>query len=76
MRKVELRLLEQNIKLVVTNEVINKLAELGYSPEFGARPLKRTIQQHVIIPVSQYILKNAGTKEIVANLKDDKIIVE
>jgi ATP-dependent Clp protease ATP-binding subunit ClpB len=74
--KVELRLLEQNIKLVIMNEVINKLAELGYSPEFGARPLKRVIQQHVIIPVSQYILKHAGTKEIVVNLKDDKIIVE
>ena len=75
-RKVELRLLEQNIKLVIMNEVINKLAELGYSPEFGARPLKRVIQQHVIIPVSQYILKHAGTKEIVVNIKDDKIIVE
>lgn len=75
-RKVELRLLEQSIKLVVMNEVVNKLAELGYSPEFGARPLKRTVQQYLIVPISQYILKYPEKKEITAKLHDKKIIIE
>ena len=74
--KLELRLVEQNIKLVVMPEVISKLAELGYSKEFGARPLKRAVQQYLIIPVSQHILKHPESKEITAKLKTDKIVIE
>jgi ATP-dependent Clp protease ATP-binding subunit ClpB len=73
--KLENRLLEQNIKLVVENSVISKLAELGYSSEFGARPLKRAVQNYLIVPLSQHILKNPDQKNLTAKLDQDKIII-
>lgn len=69
------RLTEQNINLEINDKVYKKIAELGYEKEFGARPLKRAIQQYISVPVSQFILKNPGTKSIKVGLKDDKISV-
>jgi hypothetical protein len=47
---------DKNITLEVTNEVKDYLAELGYSPDFGARPLKRVIYKEVQVPLSKKIL--------------------
>jgi ATP-dependent Clp protease ATP-binding subunit ClpB len=47
---------ERGFKLDVTPEARTYLAEVGYSPEFGARPLKRTIQRMVQDPLSLHIL--------------------
>ncbi|MEN9235319.1 MAG: ATP-dependent chaperone ClpB [Gloeomargarita sp. GMQP_bins_120] len=41
------RLAEQKIKLELTDAAINFLAELGYDPVYGARPLRRAIQRHL-----------------------------
>jgi ATP-dependent Clp protease ATP-binding subunit ClpC len=41
------RLQDQHIKVVVTDKAIEHLAELGYDPELGARPLKRIIQKQI-----------------------------
>lgn len=67
------RLDERDIKLKVTDEVIDKLAQLGYSKEFGARPLKRVVQSNISVPIAQYLLKNPAAKNIVVKLKNDKI---
>jgi ATP-dependent Clp protease ATP-binding subunit ClpB len=40
----------------VTDEAKDWLAKLGYDPTFGARPLKRVIQKHIVNPISQKIL--------------------
>ena len=45
--KVQDRLVEQNITLVPSNAALDYLAELGYDPEMGARPVRRVIQQQV-----------------------------
>ncbi len=74
-QQLENRLASQNIQLSIDSSIINKLANLGYSSEFGARPLKRTIQQHLIAPISQYILKNPDIKIINASLKDNAIVL-
>lgn len=50
------RLKEQNINLEVTPEAIAHLAEAGYDPVYGARPLKRTIQQQLENPMAQSLL--------------------
>ncbi|MFA5001209.1 MAG: AAA family ATPase [Candidatus Paceibacterota bacterium] len=50
------RLMKKGIKLEVTDEVMNFLAEQGYSPEYGARPLKRLIQNKILNPVAQFII--------------------
>ncbi len=45
--KVQDRLVEQSISLVPTDSALDYLAELGYDPEMGARPVRRVIQQQV-----------------------------
>ena len=69
------RLLEKHITLAVDDDVIAHLAAEGYSAEYGARPLKRTIQQLVLVPISHYLLKNPEAKNISLQLKDKKIVI-
>lgn len=50
------RLLLQDITLTLTPEALAYLAEAGFDPVYGARPLKRTIQQHLENPLAQALL--------------------
>ncbi|AWN74120.1 ATP-dependent chaperone ClpB [Legionella anisa] len=50
------RLKQQDIHLDVTQEALSHLAEAGFDPVYGARPLKRTIQQQLENPLAQDIL--------------------
>ena len=54
--KVAERLKEHNLVLTATPEALGYLAEQGYDAEFGARPLKRVIQQKVENPLSDRLL--------------------
>ena len=49
-------LAEQEIGLQLTTAAEDQLAEEGYDPEYGARPLKRAIQQHVQNPLAEAVL--------------------
>ncbi len=53
---VNRRLANRNLKLVVSDEARKLLAEEGYDPQFGARPLKRLIQQRIENPIATRIL--------------------
>ena len=53
---LEDRLKAQNIQLEVSNEALEKLAEAGYDPVYGARPLKRTMRQILENPLAQSML--------------------
>jgi ATP-dependent Clp protease ATP-binding subunit ClpC len=57
--KVTERLASRTVKLTATNAALELLAESGYDPEMGARPLRRVIQQKVEDPLSDALL--AGT---------------
>jgi ATP-dependent Clp protease ATP-binding subunit ClpB len=70
------RLASQDIVLEVKPDVITKVAHLGFTPEFGARPLKRAIQQYCAVPISQFILRHPHAKTIHLSLKKDAIVVE
>jgi ATP-dependent Clp protease ATP-binding subunit ClpB len=50
------RLLERKISLAVTDEAKEILAERGFDPQFGARPLKREIQQDLENPLAKAII--------------------
>lgn len=50
------RLRSRDLDLVVSKESLDKLCEQGFDPVYGARPLKRTIQQELENPLSQAIL--------------------
>ena len=56
MKKVVDMLEPQGIKLECTPEAIKYLAEQGYDPDFGARPVKRAIQQYVLNDLSKKLL--------------------
>jgi ATP-dependent Clp protease ATP-binding subunit ClpC len=54
--KVALRLKDHNIRLIATPAALGSLADLGYDPEMGARPLRRVIQQKVEDQLSDALL--------------------
>lgn len=56
MNRLAERLSQQKISIKLTDEARNLLAELGYDPAFGARPLKRVIQQHIENALAKKIL--------------------
>jgi ATP-dependent Clp protease ATP-binding subunit ClpC len=56
LEKVSDRLVEHEISLSVTPEAIGLIADLGYNPEMGARPLRRIIQQKIEDPLSDALL--------------------
>lgn len=53
---VQKRLALKDIKLTITNEVLDYLAKEGYDPKFGARPLKRVIQSKILTPVASMMV--------------------
>ena len=57
LKRLVKRLLEREIKLSWDDEVVLYLAKEGYDPFFGARPLKRLIQQMIVNTLSTAILK-------------------
>ena len=63
---VRQRLAAQHISLVVSPEVISTVAKEGYDPQFGARPMKRVIQNKILNPIAEYI--------IMAKVKEDSTI--
>lgn len=62
----------RQVSLKWTNEVVDKLAEEGYDPFFGARPLKRLIQQEVVNMLSKAILEGKIPPESTVELKYEK----
>lgn len=53
---------EHNITIKITDELVHKIATLGYSPTFGARPMKRLIQDKVETPLAQMLLEEKVKK--------------
>ena len=56
------RLIEQELNLTISEEALSLISAAGFDPIFGARPLKRAIQQGVENPLAQKILGNEFTK--------------
>jgi ATP-dependent Clp protease ATP-binding subunit ClpC len=54
--KVSLRLEEHDIVISITQEALELIAEMGYDPEMGARPLRRVIQQNIEDTLSDSLL--------------------
>jgi ATP-dependent Clp protease ATP-binding subunit ClpB len=72
---IQNRLQQQNKTMRVDEGVIDLLTDEGYSPEFGARPLKRVIQNLIVSPLSLYLLKNPEAKDIVITREGDAISI-
>ena len=63
---VNQRLATNDIHLDVTEKVKEKLVDLGYDPKMGARPLRRTIQDHIEDAITDFYLENPSEKELKA----------
>ena len=62
-KKVQQMLQEQDVELEVTPQAIDYLAEMGYDPDFGARPVKRAIQQYMLNDLSKKLLAGDVNRE-------------
>ncbi len=56
-------LAEMGIEIEASEEALDWLAQLGYDPQFGARPLKRVIQKRILNELSKDILSGKVDKE-------------
>lgn len=70
------RLANQGINLVVKEDAVNWIAEAGYDPFFGARPVKRVIQKQVMNELSKALLgdKIDASKNVVMDVFDGQIV--
>jgi ATP-dependent Clp protease ATP-binding subunit ClpB len=70
------RLAERDIQLELTERAIASLAEAGYDPVYGARPLKRAIQHRVENPLAQEILQGAVVpgESVKIDIEDGQIV--
>ncbi|OUC08904.1 NDP-hexose 4-ketoreductase, partial [Litorilinea aerophila] len=58
LKPLRMQLAEQEMKLVLTDAARRAVADLGYDPEYGARPLRRVIQNRIQDPLSEALLAN------------------
>jgi len=66
LQRLEKRLAERDLVLSVTDRALDEIAKVGFDPVFGARPLKRAIQQHLENPIAKSILEGSfAPKDVV-----------
>ncbi|QBQ41432.1 ATP-dependent chaperone ClpB [Sphingobacterium psychroaquaticum] len=68
-KHVQQQLAEQNIQIEASDEALDWLAQLGYDPVYGARPLKRVIQKRILNELSKEILSGKVSRD--AHIKLD-----
>ena len=71
------RLADRDMGLELSAAAVAKLAEAGYDPVYGARPLKRAIQQRVENPLAEQILQGsfAPGDTVLVDVEDDEIVL-
>lgn len=72
------RLKDKRIELEVTESAKKHLADVGYNPVYGARPLKRAIQNEIETPLSRLIVRGdvMDSSKVVADFRDGAIVFE
>lgn len=65
----------RNLRLSVTDEAKRELARLGFSPDYGARPLKRVIEDNIVMPLSVALAKRPTTHDarVSVSLNESKV---
>ncbi|GMQ95239.1 MAG: ATP-dependent chaperone ClpB [Patescibacteria group bacterium] len=74
---VKKRLLDKEITLSVSTDVISYLTKEGYDPHYGARPLKRLIQNKILTPVALLMISNKVLSggSVSVGMKNSKIVI-
>jgi ATP-dependent Clp protease ATP-binding subunit ClpB len=78
LRRLEARLAAQDLKLVVSDAALVELAKVGFDPVYGARPLKRAIQQQIENPIAKLLLEGkVGPKDVIpVDFRDGRFLFE
>ncbi|MGD6872454.1 ATP-dependent Clp protease ATP-binding subunit [Sutcliffiella horikoshii] len=66
---------ERDCELTISEAAKEKLIELGYNPAFGARPLRRIIQEHIEDPITDLLLDGEALATIHVDVTDNQIVV-
>jgi ATP-dependent Clp protease ATP-binding subunit ClpE len=74
--ELQVELKEQGFSVTIDGKAKHKLVELGYHPEFGARPLRRVIQERVEDKIADILLDEEDVKELIVSVENDEIIVK
>ena len=71
--QIQKRLSESGVKLDISQKALDRLAKLGFDPQFGARPLKRVLQKELLNELSKQILSGKVNKDsvIYVDLKNE-----
>ena len=75
-RQLSERLAERGIALELTDAALDKLGEAGFDPVYGARPLKRAIQQQLENPLARHLLSGdfSGREMVSVDVSDDGLV--
>jgi ATP-dependent Clp protease ATP-binding subunit ClpB len=78
LRRLEARLAAQDLKLVVSDAALAEIAKVGFDPVYGARPLKRAIQQQIENPIAKLLLEGkVGPKDVIpVEFRDGRFLFE
>ena len=76
MKEIAERLAEQGLSIVLTDDAREWLADKGYEPQFGARPLRRTLQRYVENPLSIRLLEGTFKEgdTVMVDTQDGEIV--
>jgi ATP-dependent Clp protease ATP-binding subunit ClpE len=75
-KELQLLLQEQGIGIEITKEVKERIMELGYHPTFGARPLRRVIQEQIEDKITDTLLEQPHIKTLSISLVDEEIVIK
>lgn len=75
---VRTRLKTKDINLEVSEDVLKYLAKEGYNPQFGARPLKRLIQNKILTPIASMMISKGVTKDgyVYVTMKGEEFVFD
>ena len=78
LNQVDKRLAEKGFAMVYDQAVLDLLAEVGYDPVFGARPLKRAVQQYIENPLADALLSSRFIPgdTIYMSVKNQKVVFQ
>ncbi len=76
LNKLKTKIEANHYKIVFSDESTDKLSELGYTPEFGARPLRRVIENYIENPISLKIISGEikPNDTIIVDVENDEIV--
>ncbi len=74
LKEIQHRLLDHDIKLTLTKTAHKELSKKGYDPVFGARPLRRVLEQEILNPLAEKILMKTISSHITLDYKNNVFV--